>query len=204
MLFNIINVLYFIIRLAPFIVVAYFTLQCFFVQDLTSGVYLMGVVLASLLAIQLGNYPTFKPPGDNKLKETPPWCKIIQLTENGPMSRLPLGQTVLGYTLFFAIYIIVKNGLVKDNIGFIVIMSFLVAADMMWNTLFSCADIGSLIIALIVGGTFGVIWALLFQINQKQTNVDLSRFNNFNTHVSPTCTLTGSGTNKTYTCKSYN
>ena len=41
--FNIINILYMFFRLAPFIIVSYFTLQSIFNQDLKGVIYLIGI-----------------------------------------------------------------------------------------------------------------------------------------------------------------
>jgi hypothetical protein len=90
------------------------------------------------------------------------YCKIIDLTDNGPLSDIPLGQAVLGYTMFFTLYIILKHGLVQQNLGFIIIITLLVAGDLLWNITNMCADAAGLLTALIVGGSFGTLWALIF------------------------------------------
>ena len=43
--FNIINILYMFFRLAPFIIVSYFTLQSIFNQDLKGVIYLIGLLV---------------------------------------------------------------------------------------------------------------------------------------------------------------
>ena len=43
--FNLINILYMFFRLAPFIIVSYFTLQSIFNQDLKGVIYLIGLLI---------------------------------------------------------------------------------------------------------------------------------------------------------------
>ena len=52
--FNIINILYMFFRLAPFIIVSYFTLQSIFNQDLKGVIYLIGLLVASVVTVILG------------------------------------------------------------------------------------------------------------------------------------------------------
>jgi hypothetical protein len=113
---------------------------------------------------------------------------------------LPLGQTILGYTLFFGLYILIKQNLVDDNIGFIVIFSFLILGDLLWNMINKCSGQGELIISLIAGGSCGIFWALLIELTQKETKIDLTKFNNFDTKKLTNCKMNGN----TYSCTQYN
>ena len=135
-------------------------------------------------------------------------CKIIDLTDSGPISALPLGQTVLGYTLFFVLYILIKYQLFNENIGFVIIMILLISGDMLWNNIYNCSDMARLLLALIIGSLFGISWALLIEITQKQTKIDISQFNNLRGSYSPNCILKTNPSpvsepqSKTYSCMS--
>ena len=202
MLLNIFTIFYFLIRMAPFIVVSYFTIQLLFTQDISGFIYLIGLVITCIINIQLGNYPSLRIRNGKSMAK---YCKIIDLTDNGPLSDLPLGQAVLGYTMFFTLYIILKNGLVQQNIGFIVIITLLVAGDLLWNITNMCADVGGLVTALFVGGSFGVLWALLIDTTKKRTKIDLTRFNNLNPNPNPMCNLNVISNNKQiYSCTTSN
>ena len=197
MFLNIVSVFYFLIRLAPFIVVSYFIIQFLFTQNIIGAIYLFGLIAATMITTILGNYPTFKKP---EMKDIPKLCKIIDLTNNGSFSTLPLGQTILGYTLFFGLYILIKQNLIDDNIGFIVIFSFLLLGDLLWNIINKCSGQGELFVSLIVGGTCGIFWALLIELTQNETKIDLTKFNNFSTKNLTNCKMNGN----TYSCTNYN
>jgi len=202
MLLNIFTVFYVLIRMAPLIVVSYFTIQYLFTQDISGIVYLIGLAITCIINIQLGNNPAFRMRNGNTM---PKYCKIVDLTDNGPLSDLPLGQAVLGYTMFFALYIILKNGLLQQNVGFIVIMTLLVAGDLLWNITNLCADAGGLITALVVGASFGVLWALVIDTTKKRTKIDLTRFNYIRPNPATKCDLKViSDEKKVYSCKTAN
>ena len=204
MLLNIINVLYFLIRLAPFIIVTYFTIQFLFTQNTVGIIYIIGLIAACSATVILGNYNTFK--AKNVITtDLPKFCKIMDLTKTGPLSNIPLGQTILGYTLSFGIYILYKNKLIDNNInsgnfGFIVVLFILILGDLLWNISNKCAESGILVISLIIGSGCGLAWALLLDVTKNQTNIDLTQFNNFNSNNLTKCTMI----NNTYTCTQYN
>ena len=52
---NLINILYMFFRLAPFIIVSYFTLQSLFNQDLKGVMYLLGLLLASFATVMVAS-----------------------------------------------------------------------------------------------------------------------------------------------------
>jgi len=202
MLLNIFTILYFLIRMAPFIVVSYFTIQFLFTQDISGFIYLIGLIITCMINIQLGNYPAFRLRDSKTMAK---YCKIIDLTDNGPLSDIPLGQAVLGYTMFFTLYIILKHGLVQQNLGFIIIITLLVAGDLLWNITNMCADAAGLVTALIVGGSFGALWALIFDSTKKRTKIDLTRFNSLNPRPDPICNLNVVSNNKQiYSCTTSN
>lgn len=197
MLLNIVSVFYFLIRLAPFIVVSYFIIQFLFTQNIIGAIYLIGLVAAVTITMILGNYTTIKLPD---FADIPKLCRIVDLTKTGTLSTLPFGQTILGYTLFFGLYILIKKKLVDDNIGFIVIFSFLIVGDLLWNMINKCAGQGELLISLIIGGICGIFWALLIELTQKETKIDLTKFNNFDKNTLTNCKMKGN----TYSCTQYN
>ena len=52
---NIVSLIYLFFRLAPFIIVSYFALQSLFNQDLKGVIYLVGLLIASVVTILVGN-----------------------------------------------------------------------------------------------------------------------------------------------------
>jgi len=50
---NIINIMYMFFRLAPFIIVSYFTLQSLFNQDMKGVIFIIGLIVASFVTVVL-------------------------------------------------------------------------------------------------------------------------------------------------------
>ena len=161
--FNIINILYMFFRLAPFIIVSYFTLQSIFNQDLKGVIYLIGLLVASVVTVLLGNIlQKFSPPeGLMPTDYSKIRCTQLTLGKSQPISILPLSQTVFGYTLSYLSYFISVNNLQTQNIPTFVIFPILILADIMWSTTNMCSNPKYLLISLIIGGVMGALWAML-------------------------------------------
>ena len=168
---NIVNIFYLLFRLAPFIIVSYFTLQSIFNQDLKGLIYLFGLVVATVLTILIGNVIPF--PNNPILsvdKYSKAKCNSLTLGSDSPISRLPLSQTVFGYTLAYLSYFIGVNNLTTQNIPTFVIFPIIILADMFWNVSNDCSTNELLLSALIIGGAVGAIWALIID-STKMANL---------------------------------
>lgn len=171
---NIINLIYLFFRLAPFIIVSYFALQSIFNQDFKGLIYLVGLLMASVTTIVVGNViPKQDVPVLNQAK-----CNMLTLGANEPLSRLPLSQTVFGYTLAYLSYFIGVNNLQSQNIATFVIFPVIVIADFMWSTSNSCASPEYLLTALIIGGLVGVLWAMIIDSTKIADFTYFSGINN--------------------------
>lgn len=160
---NIVNIAYLFFRLAPFIIVSYFTLQSIFNQDLKGLIYLVGLVIATVFTIVIGNIipqpdQLLSGAGDkySKLK-----CNTLTLGSNEPISRLPLSQSTFGYTLAYLSYFIGINNLTSQNIPIFVIFPILIVADIFWSVSNGCSSNELLLSALIIGGAVGSLWGLI-------------------------------------------
>ncbi len=176
---NITTIIYLFFRLSPFIIVCFFSLQSIFNQDLKGIIYLVGLVFGCGLNILFGSFPGFTnivKVGDELLPSSvKPMCRLIGL-RNGdqPISNLPLGQTVLGFTFFYLVYIIAKHKMALDNIATLIIFPILILGDIFWNVSNQCNSALSLIASLIIGGGAGVLWAYIIESTGK---IDLQLFN---------------------------
>jgi len=175
---NIITIAYIFFRLAPFIIVCFFSLQSVFNQDIKGIIYLVGLLLTCFVSTMIGNIP-----GLQKMTAISTsgiqvsfnqMCKFIELSKNGPISHLPLGQTVLGYTFAYLLYIILKYNLASQNVPTLVLFPILIIGDYFWNLTHSCANVAALFIALLLGGIFGILWGYIIDSTGK---VDLQLFN---------------------------
>jgi hypothetical protein len=181
---NITTIIYLFFRLAPFIIVCFFSLQSVFNQDLKGIIYLVGLVFACGLNILIGSFPGFEniiSVGDELLPASArPMCRAIGL-RNGelPISNLPLGQTVLGFTFFYLVYVIIKYNLALNNIPTLLIFPILILGDIFWNVSNQCNNALALFVSLIVGGGAGILWAYIIDSTGK---VDLQMFNGLGTN----------------------
>jgi hypothetical protein len=165
---NLFNITYLFIRLAPFILVCYFTLSSVFNQDLKGIIYLIGLLFACFATASLGNIKLFS------VDSLPQLCKFITLSNGSPVSNIPLGLTILSYTFFYLFYIIGQNGLWTSNIPTFILFPILIVCDAVWNLNNSCMNIPGLFISFMVGGITGVAWAAII----KSSNItDLQLFN---------------------------
>jgi len=174
---NIVSLLYLFFRFAPFIIVSYFALQSIFNQDLKGVIYLVGLLIAAVITILLGNLiPNTSDnaggiPVQSEYAKTK--CNQLTLGADGPISKLPLSQTVFGYTIAYLSYFISINNLQAQNIPTFILFPILIVADMFWSTTNGCSTSIMLICGLIIGLIFGTLWAMIIE----STNVaDLSYF----------------------------
>ena len=162
---NIINILYMFFRLAPFIIVSYFTLQSLFNQDLKGVIYLIGLLVATIVVVLLGNIlKSFSPPkGLMPTDYSKIRCTQLTLGNSQPISVLPLSQTVFGYTLSYLTYFITVNNLQTQNMATFIIFPLVIVADIMWSTSNLCSSPKYLLISLIIGAIIGTLWAMIIE-----------------------------------------
>ena len=158
-------------RLSPFILVCFFSLYSIFNKNVKGIIYLAGLLLACFITILLGNFPDIQVidtktgfPMTALNKE----CRMIETTESGPISFLPLSQTVLAYTLFFVGYPIIMNDFTQGifnsrNLTIFVFFVLLIVADYWWNFSKNCFGFFALLISLIIGGGTGILWGYIIQ-----------------------------------------
>lgn len=164
---NLFNITYLFIRLAPFILVCYFTLSSVFNQDLKGIIYLIGLLFACFATASLGKIFSVDTP-------LPQLCNFITLSNGKPISNIPLGTTILSYTFFYLLYIIGINGLWANNVTTFILFPILIFCDALWNYRHSCISITGLFVSFIVGSVIGVVWASI--INASKIT-DLQMFN---------------------------
>jgi hypothetical protein len=171
---NIVNLIYLFFRLSPFIIVSYFALQSIFNQDFKGLIYLVGLLMASVTTIVVGNVmPKQDVPVLSQAK-----CNMLTLGASEPLSRLPLSQTVFGYTLAYLSYFIGVNNLQSQNIATFVIFPLIVVADFMWSTSNGCSSPEFLLTSLIIGGLIGVLWAMIIDSTKVADFTYFSGINN--------------------------
>lgn len=161
---NIISFSYLFLRLAPFILVCFFSLTSIFNQDFKGLVYLAGLLLSCFITILIGSFVSdYIPMIDSNTR--PEICNMITIGQGGDISKLPLGQSSIGFTFGYLLYTIVKENFVKQNIATLVFFPILLLFDLIWNATNSCYNVMQLVISLIIGGLSGVLWSYIISLS---------------------------------------
>lgn len=129
----------------------YFVLQSIFNQNLKGIFYVAGVLLACFLNFILVGESLGSPEGVLN-----PVCNLID-----GMPKLPIGQTILGFTFAYLSYIIIVHKLLNTNVATFVMFPILIIADLVWNYSNKCASPIALMTSLAIGGVFGVLWGMI-------------------------------------------
>ena len=162
---NILTLLYLFFRLAPFIIVSYFSLASLFNQDMKGLIYLIGLLFACFSTFLIGEtgigFSQITP--DNSINDTSGVCNLITIGKTGSFSKLPLGLTILSYTFLYLVYIIVSTNLTVFNIPTLVFFPILILADIFWNISNRCYGTIGIFIALLIGGLCGLVWGVIIQ-----------------------------------------
>lgn len=152
---NIVSLLYITFRLAPFILVCFFTLSSIFNSDFKGVIYLAGLLIASFIATMTGNSSgAFAP-----ILAPTSVCNVLSLSNGGPISKIPLSIIVYAYTAGYIFYTMTKYGGVTNNIATFLFFPLLIIADIFWNNKYGCATPLAILVGLILGGGIGALWA---------------------------------------------
>jgi len=157
---NIISISYICFRLAPFILVCMLSLTSILYQDFKGIIYIGGLLITCMIAIICGN----SIPAD-WLKSTTPSpnevCKIITLSDNGPVSIIPLSIITFTYTAGYMGYIIFKYNLALQNIPSLIIFPLLIITDILWQLQNNCSKFNVIFIGTMIGMSGGIAWAAI-------------------------------------------
>lgn len=135
--------IYLFFRLAPFILVCYFTLSSIFNADFKGIIFLVGLIFACFITLMIGQF--FSSP---KMENIPAECNSITLNGLIGWSKLPFSPTILGFTFFYILWwIISPAGIKKDeittslvayNLPIIVFFPIIIIADLLINYQLKC------------------------------------------------------------------
>jgi hypothetical protein len=190
---NIITISYLFLRLAPFVLVCFFSLSSFLNQDFKGLVYLVGLIFSCFGTMLFGNILTFISKYDPDKR--PEICNIFSVNQQSEISKLPLGQSVFGFTFFYLLHPMIKNNYVMNNIPTIVFFPALIIFDMVWNIQNTCYTFQQLSASLILGITFGTLWSnIISKTNNPNLQYLVSSSNN---------EVCSKPSKQTFTCKVY-
>jgi len=160
---------YLFLRLAPFILVCFFTLNSIFNQDFKGLVYLIGLLFACFSTIMAGR-------GFDQ-REKPEICKMITIG-GAELTYLPLSQCVFGYTFAYILFAIIKYKLMTSNIISIYFFVILIGSDMYWNSSNKCYSFVELLVGLFIGSAVGFFWAYIIDSSNAKNLQYFAGINN--------------------------
>ena len=172
---NLMTITYLFLRLAPFIIVCFFTLSSFFNQDFKGIVYLFGLIVAGFITIMIGNTGLLNRFETSKLLPNAN-CSAFKMSLFGfeSSNSLPMSQNILGFTFGYLLTIIVHNGIIFNNLPTLIFFPAVILFDFVWNAKNFCYSWQYLLASLVIGGYLGYMWAFLIR---KTKNNNLLYFN---------------------------
>lgn len=174
---NIVSFTYLFLRLAPFILVCFFTLASIFNYDFKGLVYLVGLIFSCFITTMVGNVVDEFIPGP--IGPPDGICNSISIGGAANFSKLPLGQTVFGFTFAYIMSAIFMNGnIVNNNIPTFVFFPVLILFDMWWNVKYGCNTIWQLIVSAGLGIGGGFAWGGIINATKSDTLKYFSGVNN--------------------------
>ena len=148
---NLQTMIYLFLRLIPFILVCFFVLSSIFNKDLVGLIYLCGLLVACFFNIMIGG---IFPKGDsNEI------CDLITINNNLLFANLPIGITIISYTYFYLLYIIIAYDLIYNYMTTIVIFPLFLLSDILWNIQNRCFNILNIFLSLAIGAGVGIGWS---------------------------------------------
>jgi hypothetical protein len=170
---NVFTITYLFLRLAPFIIVCFFSLASLFNQDFKGLIYLFGLIISCFITITVGSPISNFLNGKLQLsKGEEPVCRSLITLGNTTISNIPLSQNIFGFTFFYLFYLfgMKKDKYISQNIPTLIFFPLIILFDMVWNLSNQCYTYIDIILSLGLGIAFGIGWAAL---------IDKTKMSNF-------------------------
>lgn len=150
------TLLYMFFRLAPFILVCFFTLGSVFMGEIRGFVYLVGLCFGMVMTYLIVMMLPFKKDG----LEQSMICRGFSL--NGMVgNKLPMGLAILSYTFFYLLYPIALYKLELPNLAILILFPLLILGEILWNLSYTCFTPMTCIGTVIVAGCLGVLYSFI-------------------------------------------
>ena len=172
---NLSNILYIAFRLAPFLIVSFFTMNSIFNYDYKGLIYLVGLLLTTALTISISKTGLFKEYGNIEVENKELLiCNTLTLLSTGPLSVIPLSILVSVYTIEYLMYFIYLKRAWVHNVSTYIIFVILILGQIYWTQANKCSNMTAVMAAIIIGAGGGVLWGLLIN------NMGISHLGFFN------------------------
>jgi hypothetical protein len=181
---NLFTIIYLFFRLAPFIIVCYFSLGSIFNQDMKGVIYLVGLLFSCFATFLVGqtipiSFSIGSDPVNPLTKKTVmPVCNLLTIGKDGSFSRIPLGISILCFTLIYLASIIAKHHLEMTNLPTLIFFPILIVGDLIWNLRNECYAAFGVFMAMAVGSLMGWAWSVIIEKLNKPDLLFLNTGNN--------------------------
>ena len=131
---------YLFLRLAPFILVCFFSLSSIFNQDLRGLVYVIGLVFTCIMISLMGESIKRWFITNEIIESRTAMCNLITIGGAEAFSTFPLSQITYGYSMAYLGYFMQHNkrNTYQHNIPTIVFFCLLTLFDLIWNKKYGC------------------------------------------------------------------
>lgn len=158
-LLNVQSLLYVGFRLAPFILVSFFTLSSLFNSDIKGIIFLCMLLFNCFVTMTIGNM--FAPDVFDG-KDMNGICNAMTLTSTGPLSKnFPLNINIFSFTFAYLAYIIYKYDLIMTNVPTVIVFSVFILYQLYWNVDNKCSSALYSFLSLSLGWALGWIMSML-------------------------------------------
>lgn len=160
-----ISIGYLFLRLAPFILVCFFSLSSIFNQDLRGVVYIIGLIFTCIIISLVGNPLKQWFVTDDILTSRTGMCNLVTIGNTDSFSTFPLSQITYGYSMAYLGYFMQlnKHNSFAQNIPAIVFFCLLTLFDLVWNKKYGCFTVIQCFFGFALAFAIGIGWAAIIR-----------------------------------------
>ncbi len=159
---NLLPLLYVGFRLTPFIIVSFFVFSSLLSSDIRGIVFLGFLLLNCLFTVMLGNiigYFVDSFNDDGIPVDKAAVCNALTIGDGERISLIPLNINIVSFTYGYLVYLVGTTDRVFANIPMIVFFAILLFSMIVWELMNSCASLVRVVIAIVTGAGFGVLFS---------------------------------------------
>ncbi len=191
---NLVPLLYVGFRIVPFILICFFALSSILKSDVR-GLIFLGMILINCsvvllidsLLVAVGFGDIFKPstPADYKAM-----CNALSIGDSGErITNIPMNINIVAFTFMYLVQLLSKNGQINSNTHSVIFFTLLLCSLVVWEYMNTCASIGGIIIALLLGIVMGITLCEMIDSISKKNKIQLHFFTNI-TNDTDVCKMT--------------
>uniref|UniRef100_A0A6C0H201 Phosphatidic acid phosphatase type 2/haloperoxidase domain-containing protein n=1 Tax=viral metagenome TaxID=1070528 RepID=A0A6C0H201_9ZZZZ len=160
---------YLFLRLAPFILVCFFSLSSIFNQDLRGLVYVIGLVFTCIMISLMGESIKRWFITNEIIESRTAMCNLITIGGAEAFSTFPLSQITYGYSMAYLGYFMQHNkrNTYQHNIPTIVFFCLLTLFDLIWNKKYGCFSFWQCVVGFAIAFGIGIGWAAIIRASNS-------------------------------------